>query len=60
MEMAVGAGVEEATPEVKARGEVTFLIWIISLVNVLLGVERKKVTLGLMLPDGMSRALISY
>ncbi|GEM_PF-3929920 len=60
MEMLVGAGIEEAAPEIKARGEVAFLIGIMSLVNVLLGVERKKAISGLVLPDDMSRALMSY
>ncbi|MEM9176768.1 MAG: HDOD domain-containing protein [Myxococcota bacterium] len=60
MELMVGAGAEEATPDIKARGETAFLIGIMSLVHVLLGVDRKTAITGLVLPDDMRTALAGY
>ena len=60
MELLVGAGVEGATPEIKARGEAAFLVGIMSLVHVLLGVDRKQAIAGLTLPDDMAQALDGY
>lgn len=60
MELLVGAGGEDANPEVKARGEVALLVGIMSLVNVLLGVDRKAAISGLTLPDDMQLALSKY
>ena len=60
MELMVGAGVEEATPEIKARGEMAFLVGIMSLVHVLLGVDRSSAISDLVLPDEMSLALSSH
>ena len=60
MELLVGAGVDEATPEIKSRGEGAFLIGIMSLVHVLLGVDRKQAIGGLTLPDDMEQALNGY
>ncbi|MBB83134.1 MAG: hypothetical protein CL931_04910 [Deltaproteobacteria bacterium] len=60
MELMVGAGAEEATREIKSRGEIAFLVGIMSLVHVLLGVDRKKAISGLVLPEEMGQALLGY
>ena len=60
MELLTGAGAEEATPETKAKGEMAFLVGIMSLVHVLLGVDRSAAIGGLTLPDEMQVALASH
>ncbi len=60
MELMVGAGTDEATREIKSRGDIAFLVGIMSLVHVLLGVDRKKAISGLVLPEEMGHALLSY
>ncbi len=60
MELLTGAGAEQATPEVKSRGEMAFLVGIMSLVHVLLGVDRSVAIGGLTLPDEMQAALAGY
>ena len=60
MELLTGAGAEQATPELKAKGEMAFLVGILSLVHVLLGVDRSVAIGGLALPDEMSGALADY
>lgn len=60
MELMVGAGVDGASPETKSRGEAAFLTGILSLVHVLLGVDRKTAISGLMLPEDMNNALLDY
>jgi len=60
MELLVGAGAEDADPEKKAQGEVAFLVGIMSLVNVLLGVDRASAISGLTLPNDMQVALSNH
>lgn len=60
MELLVGAGVDEATQEIKSRGEAAFLIGTMLLVHVLLGVDRMQAIGGLTLPDDMEQALNGY
>lgn len=60
MELMVGAGVDGATPAIKAHGETAFLVGIMSLVHVLLGIDRKTAIEGLVLPEEMTHALSGY
>lgn len=60
MELLVGAGAEDATPEKREQGEAAFLTGILSLVHVLLGIDRKTAIKGLALPDHMRSALLDY
>ena len=60
MELLTGAGAEGATREIKSRGDLAFLVGIMSLVHVLLGVDRSSAISGLVLPDEMSLALENY
>ncbi|MGB0619806.1 MAG: EAL and HDOD domain-containing protein [Myxococcota bacterium] len=60
MELMVGSGTDEATREIKSRGDIAFLVGIMSLVHVLLGVDRKKAISGLVLPEEMGHALLGY
>ena len=55
--LALSGGSEGA--EAKDRGEAAFLVGILSLVHVLLGVDRKAAIAGLTLPDEINRALTS-
>ena len=56
MELPFGAGVAEATPEIKSRGEAALLIGIMSLVHVLLCVDLKQAIGRLMLPGCIEQA----
>ena len=47
-------------PEVKDRGEAAFLVGILSLVHVLLGVEKESAIAGLTLPEELARALSKW
>lgn len=59
MELLVCDGAEE-DPEIKRAGETAFLIGILSLVHVLLGVDRKGAIDGLSLGDEIRAALTDY
>ncbi|HPG28805.1 MAG: HDOD domain-containing protein [Spirochaetaceae bacterium] len=59
MELAVvGSGTED--PAIKQKAETAFLVGILSLVHVLLGVDRKAAITGLTLPPEMTAALSGY
>lgn len=60
MELLAGGGVGGASPETKSRGELAFLVGIMSLVHVLLGLDRDKAIGGLSMPPEMSQALTAY
>lgn len=60
MEAIVSSSGEKGDPRVKSKGDVAFLVGILSLVHVLLGTDRRQAISGLTLPDEMSRALLAY
>ncbi len=60
MEVIVSASGEQGDPKTTQKGETAFLVGILSLVHVLLGINRKQAISGLILPDEMGRALLKY
>lgn len=60
METIAASGGAASDPAAKQKGEIAFLVGIMSLVHVLFGTSRKDAISGLTLPPEMSQALLGY